>query len=73
MHAYLIALIRNHFDHNEVLTRAQLEELENLAYHETPPVMYFLEDGKRVEELEIQPAAHYSTEELAERELACQG
>jgi hypothetical protein len=72
MHAMLIALLRNHFDLNDSLSAEQYDELQNLAFHETPPVMYYLEDGKQVELLEITPSAQVSIEELAEREFSCQ-
>lgn len=67
----MAAMVENHFDINEQMSAEQFEEIKNMAYHETPPVMFYLEDGKMVELAAPKPVI-VSIDELAEREYeAC--
>lgn len=67
--ALLGALMEIHFEHNDTLSAAQYEEMKMVALHESPPVMFYLEEGKMVELVPHKPDV-MSIEELAERELA---
>lgn len=76
--ALLTALVELHFDRNDTLDREQYEEYQNIAYHEAPPVMFYLDgDGMMVDAtaipLELQPCADVSTEMMAELEAEAEG